>query len=203
MKKIFLVSLMLISPVYGFSQQTIIGPQIPLQIDSVRELGLIQSERLGVEAHFREDESACYRRFVVANCIQKLRVQRRIVLDELRRRELLINDADRKRKAMEQIEHINEKSSPQRMDEEASKRQQAREAQQEREKQAFQKQKVDPVSGGRTEKPVAPSRSVEDISIKRQQYDDKLKEAQAHRLSQEKTNSEKSKGSFKPLPAPP
>lgn len=203
MKKIFLSWVMLLCTVHAFSQPAITGTEAPSQMNTESEHRLIQEERSRAEAQYKVEEAACYRRFAVADCIRQLRVQRRDVFDKLRRREVVFNDAERKRKAMEILEQIKDKSSPQRIEEGALRRREALEAQQEREDQAFQKKKPAPVAGRNKEDPVASGRTAEEVSIELQQYSEKLKEAQAHRLSQEKANSDKSKGSFKPLPTPP
>jgi hypothetical protein len=198
-KALFLVFAFILGSGYAFAQTATLS----LSDDIEGERARIQAERSSEEARYQEAEASCYAQLTVADCIRKLRVQRRTVLDRLRKQDSVLNDADRQRKALAQIEQIKEKSSPQRVREEAAKRHDALEAWREREDRAIQKAKSDPATGRITEKMIEPGRSAEDISKERQQYNDKLKEAQSHRLSQEKSSSEKSKPASKPLPAVP
>ncbi len=135
MKKLFPVLALLLSTACAFSQPADTGTPQPLDIEGERTR--IQAERAREEAHYGQAEAACYARFVVTDCLRDVRVHRREALAKLRRQELALNDAERKRKALEQMERIEEKSSVQRR-EEAS-RLKAREDQQGREECANQK----------------------------------------------------------------
>jgi len=201
MKKIFLLSMLLVYTVCAFAQKGT-GTFSPLEIESERSH--IQEERLREESQYQTEEAACYKKFVVTDCIRQLRVQRRAVLDKLRKRELLINDAERQRKAQEQLNQIKDKSSEQRLEEDALKRLEARKAQKEREIQAAQKLNLAPVSVLiKTTKVLQEAGSkAGNISNEQQRYNEKLKEAQSHRLSQEKAIGEKGRSTAKPLPTP-
>lgn len=208
MKNLFSIPVLLLCMVGAFAQPADTDPVLPLPVDIESERSHIQAERAYEEARYQTEEAACYARFAVTDCIRKLRVQRRDALDKLRRREVVLNDAQRQQKAREQIEAIKERSSPQRIDEEALRRRDARAAQKEREEQAAQKkadsQKAKSDSAVKNPgKTFQPGRSADETSRERQQYDDKLKEAQEHRLDREKDNADKSKSSSKPLPAAP
>jgi len=74
------------------------------------ELARIRAERADEEAHYAQEKAACYARFAVTDCLRRARAHRREVLDKLRHRELAINDAERQRKAQEQLERIRQKS---------------------------------------------------------------------------------------------
>ncbi|MES2876991.1 MAG: hypothetical protein V4713_01125 [Pseudomonadota bacterium] len=206
MKKLFSIPALLLCMVCAFAQSANTDPILPVSVDFEGERSRILAERSREEARYQTEEAACYARFAVTDCIRKLRVQRREVLDKLRRREVVLNDAERRQKAWEQMEAIKERSSPQRLEEGALKRRDARAAQQEREQRAAQK-KADALKAKSDSavknpgKTFEPGRSADDISRERQQYNDKLKEAQEHRLDREKDNAEKSKSSSKPLPA--
>lgn len=58
-----------------------------------------------------QDRMACYTRFAVNDCLLAARVRLRIVLDEVGRQEIALNDAERKRKALQQLERIKQRSS--------------------------------------------------------------------------------------------
>jgi len=208
MKRVFSTLALFLITATAWSQPIDASPGMvaPAAVDSEGEHRRIQAERAREDARYQLEESACYARFAVSDCLRKARAQRRQVLDKLRQQELVLNDAERKRKAQEQLERIKEKSSTQQMEEEAARRREAREAQQEREARARQKAAASgPATPGRvgTKKTIEPERSKAALSEEQKQYNDKLKEAQEHRASREKINNEKSGTSSKPLPVEP
>jgi hypothetical protein len=71
----------------------------------------IRQVRLVEQARFATEEAQCYRRFAVNDCLQEVRRARRDVLEDLRRQEMSINDAQRKRRAAEQLIRADEKMS--------------------------------------------------------------------------------------------
>ena len=208
MKNLLLIPALLLCMVCVFAQPAVTDPILHLQVDIESERSRIQAERAREMARYQTEEAACYARFAVTDCIRKLRVQRREVLDKLRQREVVLNEAARREKAQKQIETIRERSSPQRIEEETLKRRDARAAQKEREERSVQK-KADSLKAKSDSavknpgKTFEPGRSAGDISREQQQYNGKLKEAQEHRLDREKDNAEKSKSSSKPLPTAP
>ncbi|WP_114969534.1 hypothetical protein [Rhodoferax ferrireducens] len=208
MKRLFLTLALFLITATAWSQPTDAGTGIvpSAAVDSEGERSRIQAERAREAARYQSDEAACYARFAVSDCLRKARAQRREVLGKLRQQELALNDAERKRKTQEQLERIKEKSSAQQMEEEAARRREAREARQEREERARQKTAASgPATPGRVgaKKTIEPGRSKEALAEEQKQYNDKLKEAQEHRASREKSNSEKSGTSSKPLPVEP
>lgn len=84
------------------------------EIEVEAERTRIAQVRAREEARFAQQHAACYARFAVNDCILKARAQLRTVLDELRRQEVVLNDAQRKRKALQQLERIKEKTEVQR-----------------------------------------------------------------------------------------
>ena len=207
MKKLFSVLALLLITVSTYSQVTDTGIKEPFDVEGERDR--IQADRARAEARYERDEAACYAKFAVTNCLREVRARRREELADLRRQDIALNDAERKRKALEQIERIQQKSSAQGLEEEAARRAQAREARQEREERANQKAsaamkaKSGQSVGKSAQKTVEPGRTADDAASEQKQYNDKLKEAQEHRVSREKINSEKSGTSSKPLPPTP
>ena len=63
------------------------------------EQARIAAERTRLEAGFKAEEAACYRRFQVNACLEEIRPRRAEVMAELRRQEISINEAERKAKA--------------------------------------------------------------------------------------------------------
>lgn len=63
----------------------------------------ILQERKTVEAQFANDEVGCYQRFAVTDCLTQRRRERRDVVSDLRRQEVLLNLADARARGSEQI----------------------------------------------------------------------------------------------------
>ena len=70
----------------------------------------IRQTRTVAQARFAEQEAQCYRLFAVNDCLIEVRRARRELLGDLRRQELSINDAQRKRRAAEQLLRSDEKA---------------------------------------------------------------------------------------------
>ena len=63
------------------------------------EKAQIAAERARLEAGFKAEEAACYRRFLVNACLEEIRPRRAEAMAELRRQEIVLNDAERKARA--------------------------------------------------------------------------------------------------------
>ncbi|NQW93097.1 MAG: hypothetical protein HQ446_03540 [Polaromonas sp.] len=85
----------------------------------------ISAELSRLEAAFAMEDTACYKRFWVNSCLDEVKVRRRDALADLRRQEIVLNDEARKAKAAEQLLKIEDKSSPEKLQQEADKRAQA------------------------------------------------------------------------------
>lgn len=69
----------------------------------------IDQTRARHQQHFREREVACYQRFAVNDCLNESRRIEREIMADLRRQEILINDAQRKRRAARQLLRADER----------------------------------------------------------------------------------------------
>lgn len=209
MKKSVSFFALLFLVVGAFSQPKNTGDGVLQPLDIEGDRNRIQSERARIEVRYQPDVAACYARFAVTDCLRKVRVRQREALDTLRRQEIALNDAERERKGQEQLERIKEKSSTQRLEEQAASRVEAQKAQQEREERASQKAsasgavKPDQPAGAREKKSAEQIRTADDIAKERQQFNDKLRQAQERRESREKINKEKAGTGSKPLPVTP
>lgn len=87
------------------------APVPTLQQAEARERERIRQFRVAEQARFAAEEAQCYQRFAVNDCLQEVRRARRDVLADLRRQELSINDAQRKRRAAEQLLRSDDKAS--------------------------------------------------------------------------------------------
>lgn len=95
------------------------------QTGSDAERERISAERSRLEATFTREDTACYKRFLVNNCLDEVKIRRRDALADLRRQEIVLNDEARKAKGAEQLQKIEDKSSPEKLQLEADKKAQA------------------------------------------------------------------------------
>jgi colicin import membrane protein len=79
-------------------------------LDILAERGRIQSERDAGEARFIEQESACYAKFAVTDCLREVGLRRRHLNDDLRRQTVVLNDMERRKKALLKMDQTELKS---------------------------------------------------------------------------------------------
>lgn len=82
----------------------------------------INAERAKLEAGFNLENTACYKKFLVNNCLDELNLRRRDALADLRRQEIALNAFERKVKGAAQVQKTEEKSSPEKQLQDAEKR---------------------------------------------------------------------------------
>lgn len=178
----------------------------------------IAAERKQAEVVFKADEKACYAKFAVNDCLDDARTRRREVLADLRRQEISLNDAQRKRRAAEKLRSIEERSREQ-QPHSPDPRAKAVEGQRAREERAARKaadrasaEVSGPAKADRREEQV--KRRQAEANADRAQRDKeaaenvarqekRLAEAQARREKLQKRLAEHKKPDVKPLPAAP
>jgi hypothetical protein len=99
----------------------------------------IERERAAADARFAEAQKACRGKFAVNDCIEKASRERNAVVSELKRQQLVIKDAERKRNAAARQKEIDERSSPEQQQRAADQRAKALADQKGREAQAAEK----------------------------------------------------------------
>lgn len=185
------------------------APSLPL--NSSAERARIEADRGRAQTNFEKDQASCYQRFAVNDCLREVKVRRRAVLEELRRQEIILNDADRRKQAAEQIRRADEKSSAQALQDEADKRAAARQEHEERLKRAGQK-KASPsvnesgkgVAGPQGGASAAGSSSAASRAQDKKAFDEKQREAQERKAQRDKALTEKKSGPpIRHLPDPP
>ena len=72
----------------------------------------IRVERAAAMLQFATLDANCYQRFAVNDCLAAVRVQRREVLQDLRRQEIALDNAQRKRRAAAQILRADNRTAP-------------------------------------------------------------------------------------------
>lgn len=98
------------------------GAQTAPGSDAQTERSRIAAERSQAEARFAAQEVACYQIFAVNDCLKAAKSQRRERLSDLRRQDLTLNEAERKRRASDRVSGIDERNSAQSQQEAAAQR---------------------------------------------------------------------------------
>lgn len=75
------------------------------------ELARITTERQQIEQRHADEEAACFQKFAVNDCRDASRARRRADLADLRRQEIALNDAERKRKGAEQLQRMEQSAA--------------------------------------------------------------------------------------------
>ena len=124
MKLFFMV--FLLAALSGLVGAQTTAPQTsPENIDAER--AKISAERVRLEAGFLTEDAACYEKFAVNSCLGKVNSRRREAMASLRRQEILLNDEERKIRGAQEMRRIEEKSSPENLQEAADRRARAAE----------------------------------------------------------------------------
>jgi hypothetical protein len=190
------------------------------------ERARIQAKRTAAEQQFALQERACRAKFAVTDCVNKARRQLNATLAQLRREELVLKQAERKRQAAERQKELDERAAPARQQEAAERRARALQEQQEREsrfnEKAAKRAAEQAERAAHPRPPRAPDgppgpqgtpRGVRSLNTpqpdaseaarNRARYEARLKEAQEHRKAVEARAARRSKPPASALPDPP
>lgn len=187
------------------------------QINSDAERLRISAERARLEEAFTLEDTACYKKFLVNNCLDEVKVRRREALADLRRQEIVLNDEARKAKAAEQIQKTEDKSSAEKLQQEADKRAQAvkdfdermaRDKQKVADREALQageKGKADASAGRmKSNQGKESSRAAKQAAAAEElkKYNERQAQAKERQARYARDNASQTKAPAKPLPAP-
>ena len=73
------------------------------------ERARVTQAREAANGRFAADETLCWQRFAVNDCLRQVRLQRRAALDQLRQQELALNEIERQRRAEQRLRQLDEK----------------------------------------------------------------------------------------------
>jgi colicin import membrane protein len=178
----------------------------------------IKSERNQVEAEFGARQKQCYAKFAVNDCLNAAKSQRREKLADLRRQEISLNDAERKRKAAERSGSLEERASPDKQEAEAQRRARAAAQENDRKLRAAEKATQRASDEALGVKPGERRKDAEEAARRKAEaqqqkaseaqrnairYQQRQNDAQAHRQAVEKELADKKSAPAKPLPTPP
>jgi colicin import membrane protein len=99
----------------------------------------IDAQRAKVEAAYDQDRAACYQRFWVNPCVREAKARRRVLMEDLRRQEIVLNDALRRERGAEQLQRIDERFTDEAIEQARQRREEALQDSLSREQQAEQK----------------------------------------------------------------
>ena len=177
----------------------------------------ISAERAKLEAGFLVEDAACYKRFAVNSCLDRVNIRRRAAMADLRGREIALNDEERKIKGAEQIRKTEEKSSPEKLQEAADVRAKAvadyqsrldRDKQKQQDRASVQSsEKVNgKASAEKLKNNQQKARSRSDRSAtaaeEAKKFNERQKEAATRRAQHESDQLKRGKRSPNPLPLP-
>lgn len=93
----------------ALAQETISTEDLALQTSRQQHRQQIAQERAHQQALYQAALTTCYQLFAVNDCLREARSQRRAVLDELRRQEIILNELDRQTQARKTMDRIGQK----------------------------------------------------------------------------------------------
>lgn len=195
------------------------------QDDDRAERERIDAERKALDARFAERKKECNAKFAVNDCVEQATREKNAAMAELRRQERVLNAAERKRRAAERLKAQEERNSPERQREEEERRARAQQDQRDREARAAGKAqkwaaqqaerasaprraKAFPGPSGPQGEPRAPGAAkgptvTPDAAAKnRAAYEERLREAEAHRKEVQERVAKRAKPAASALPVP-
>lgn len=202
------------SPVLGAA-----AASVPASSSQDAERKTIEQERTKVRGAFEASKTACYQKFAVNHCIETARLEQRDLLADLKRREVALDDMARKTRGIAQQQTTDAKTSPQRQAEISAQRGNALADTAARQTRSQNKQAeraaklgiVPPPKGPPKQapkpqppKPAKPAKVSVDTTAAKAKYDQRIKEAEAHRAKvQAQLQAKQGKPPADSLPIPP
>lgn len=185
-------------------------------IDPDAERARLTRERAEIDARAKAEQTACYQRFAVEDCLQESRRKRRTAEDSIKRQEADLNDMERKRRAADTLERL-DKAPPRAVDDPAA-QERARQSQQGREQRAADhaasraeaaakaednRRALENKQRNHAEQQAKAARLQADAPTERARFERKQEQAARHRADVERKNAERTKPRSAPLPTPP
>lgn len=185
-------------------------------VDMAAERERLTQERSAVDAKFKTEQTACYQRFAVEDCLRKIRRERRTADDSIKRQEADLNDIERKARGAAQLERL-DKAAPRKQDDPAV-QEKARQSQSDREQRAVDhaksredtaaeaeanRRRFEDKQRAQVEEQAKAARLKAEAPEARARYDRKAEKAAEHRAETERRNAERTKPRSPSLPTPP
>jgi len=127
--------------VFSAAAQTQASSEEVSQAPSPAELAQreIDTQRAKVEAAYDQARAACYQRFWVNACVREAKARRRVLMEDLRRQEIVLGDAQRRERGAEQQQRIDERFTDAAIEQARQRREEAVQDSLNRQQQAEQK----------------------------------------------------------------
>lgn len=123
MKKIIIFCLFSVCGLTAYAQvAAAAGAAASASAAADSERARISSERSRLEAKFAAEDSACYKKFLVNQCLDEIKPKRREALADLKRQEVSLDAQERKARGAEQIRKTEDKASQEKQQEAAVRR---------------------------------------------------------------------------------
>lgn len=189
--------MLVVASLMGLASVTAAQPE-----SDAAERARIRAQRAAAESLFQAEEKACYAKFAVNDCLQAAKAKRRAVVADLRRQEILLNDAQRRRKAAERLREAEQRAS-------AQSQKPARAAQPAGE--AGVGHKLRPARTHPKQVQPSPAKPAQadgadrttQAAESRARHQQRLRQAQERKARLEKRLAERDKPAAQPLPVPP
>ena len=214
--KSFVVAWLLLSVTSWVAAQT--EPAANPATELANRRAVISAERGSLEDSFLNEEAACYKKFAVNNCLADVSARRSTALMALRRREIFLNDEERKGKATQQIRKVEEKSLPESVKQEGERRAKANDdfrERQLREQESAARRKVAEADAAAVrqagadrlqahqQKSQVRAQKQANATEEAKKFEERQAQSRARRAQHEAGQANRAKPVAKPLPVPP
>jgi len=102
MKKVFFPLLLVFSAMGVLAQTDKSAGGLDVSVERAR----IASERAALDRTVAAERAACYQKFVIQSCLDESQERRRGQMDHLKRQEVQLNDAERKRRGAVELQRL-------------------------------------------------------------------------------------------------
>jgi colicin import membrane protein len=185
--------------------------------DLAAERARLTRERAAADQAFTDQRGVCFKRFAVAACLEESRRHKRALLDDIKRQETIINDAERKRRGGEALDRLAQTKAEAGAKELKAQRDKAIQPKQDRDQRAADydasraattadeeknRRQFDARQHDHVEQQATEARRRAEAPAQEKRFDDKLKQAEAHRAEVEKRLAARTKPRAARLPPP-
>jgi hypothetical protein len=176
----------------------------------------IEKKRQQLQAGFVLADAACRQKFAVNNCLNGINTKRQEAMADLRRREISLNDDERKKRGAEQVRRVEEKLSAFNSQESIDRRAQMRseyetrdnresEVRKAKEKRSQAKNRLSdsPANARKRKKQLSMEEKASSDAEKADRHLDRQNQVRERRIKYEALTSKQPLSKAKPLPIPP
>ena len=170
----------------------------------------IAAQRARAEAGYAAERKACYQKFAVNDCLRDASARHRQVLAELRRREIALDNAERKQQAVERQAELQQKAADAAHKRSEAEQSGARAGAQQRSNAADHASDAAAARSAAEDRQRrhqqeldAQAQKAQAAGSERARYDAKIKEAEERKADRDRRERENTAPPAKPLPIPP